>query len=44
MTVYKALQPRDDVERLDALRKKGEEDLSAYKEELMHRYNDLKTT
>ena len=40
MTMYKALNPRDDVDRLYVSRK---EDLPALKTALTHRYNDPKT-
>ena len=44
MTMYKALHFRDQVDRLYVSRKEGDEDLSALKTALTHRYNDLKTT
>ena len=45
MTMHKALHPRDDVDRLYIYqKKKEEEDLSALKTALTHRYNDSRTT
>ena len=45
MTMYKALHPRDNVDRLYMyLEKTEEEDLPASKTALTHRYNGSKTT
>ena len=42
ITMYKALHPRDDVDRLYVPRKEGGEDLLASKTALTHPYNDSK--
>ena len=44
MTMHKALHPGDDVDRLYVSSKEEEEDFTALKIALMHRYNDSKTT
>ena len=44
MTMHKALQSRDDVDRLYVSRKREEEDLPASKTALTYPYNDSKTT
>ena len=43
MTMHKALDPGDDVDR-HVSRKREEEDLPSLKTALIHQYNDLKTT
>ena len=44
MSMYKALHPRDDVDRLYVSRKEGGKDLKALKIASMHRDNGEKTT
>ena len=44
ITMYKALHPRDDVDRLYVSRQKEEDDVLASTAALTHRYNDSKTT
>ena len=40
MTMHKALQPRDDVDRLYVSRKEGGRGLACIKDNVTHRYND----
>ena len=44
VTLYKALDPRKDVDGLNVSRKEGEKDLPLLKIASMHWYNDWKTT
>ena len=44
MTIHKALHPKDDVDSLYVYEKREEEDWSALKTALTHRYDDSKTT
>ena len=44
MTMYKALQLNDNVDRPYMSKKEGERGLTSIEIALMHRYKDLKTT